>query len=228
MNQRKNQGNAPQGLLEGIQGEVSAESAPLLQFITKYAGAIAGVVLLLLLILGGMAVWNWYHNSQRNEALAKLALIEAQPAGADKERALEELAKSAPGSAKLYAYLSLAQSAQANGNNALAASAYAEAGSLDPDGAIGGTAKLGEAASLLRQNEYAKALAILQEYAQKKPELAQSAHLRQMIAETALLAGNKELALKTYRALAADLPDEDGAYFESRANELEKKDQEAK
>ena len=138
---------------------MSAENAPLLQFITKYAGVIAGIVLALLLILGGMAIWNWHKSGKEDEARAELARINMQLKGEAKDQALLNLAQKAPDSTKLFIYLSLGQSAQENGNPVLAADAYARAAKLDNDGPLGLTAALGSVGSLMMQAEYQQALA---------------------------------------------------------------------
>ena len=220
MNPQKNQDEPASPLLRDIQAEVSAESAPLLQFITRYASVIAGVVLLLLLALGGMAVWNWYHTGRQEEARAELARINAQLKGKDRDAALARLAEGAPDSTKLFIYMSLGQSAQENGDPVLAADAYAKAAKLDGDGALGLTAALGSVGSLLMQNENVQALALLQELEAKLPESRRSVQLRQMLAEAASRAGKTELAYKTYLGLAEEVKTPEGAYFRSRAEAL--------
>lgn len=220
MNQQKNQAPAGPGFLEGLQGEVSAENAPLLDFITRYAGWIAGAVLLLLLVLGGMALWNWHHGGKLKETQAELARINMDLKGAERNRALEALAASAPAGMKLPIYLSLAQSALSSDEPALAADAYAKAADLDGDGPLGMTAALGVAGSLLVQGEYGKALALLQEFGQKYPEAAQSPQLREMTAEAAANAGKLELAREIYAKLAQDSSAPESAYFQSRSESL--------
>ncbi|MBD5646144.1 MAG: tetratricopeptide repeat protein [Desulfovibrio sp.] len=220
MNPQKNQDESASPLLRDIQAEVNPESAPLLQFITRYASAIAGVVLLLLLALGGMAVWNWYHHGKQEEARAELARINAQLKGKDRDAALSKLAEGAPESTKLFIYMSLGQSAQENGDPILAADAYAKAAKLDGDGALGLTAALGSVGSLLMQNENVQALALLQELEAKLPESRRSVQLRQMLAEAASRAGKTELAYKTYLGLAEEVKTPEGAYFRSRAEAL--------
>ena len=218
----KNDANSAQkGLLDGISGEVSAESAPLLNFITRNASLIAGIVLALLLILGGMAVWNWYHKGKQEEARQELIRINAELKDADRDKALAKLAENAPDSVKLFIYMSLGQSAQENGNPVLAADAYAKAASLDGDGALGLTAALGSIGSLLMQAEYTQALALLQELEVKLPAASHSVELRQMLAEAAFRAGKKELAMQTYASLAKEVKTPEAAYFKSRAEELE-------
>lgn len=220
MNSQKNQAEVASPFLRDIQAEVSAENAPLLQFITRYAGVIAGVVLLLLLALGGMAVWNWYHTGKQEEAQQELARIDAQLKGKDRDAALSRLAESAPDSTKLFIYMSLGQSAQENGDLILAAEAYAKAAKLDNDGALGLAAALGNVSSLLMQNEDAQALALLQELESRLPEARRSVLLRQMLVEAASRAGKTEIAYQTYRNLAEEMKMPQAAYFRSRADAL--------
>lgn len=220
MNQQKNQGDKTGGLLDNIQKEVRPENAPLLEFITRHASAMAGIVLVLLLALGGMAIWNWYHGAKQDEARQELARINADLKGAEKETALNKLAENAPKNTKFFIYMSLAQSAQENGNPVLAADAYAKASKLDGDGALGLTAALGGAGSLLMQGQYAEALALLRELESRIPEVRGSVELRQMLAEAAARAGNPQLALETYQSLADELKTPEAAYFRSRAKTI--------
>lgn len=220
MNSQKNQDNAPQSLLDGIQGEVSAENAPLLQFITKYAPYIAGFVLLLLLILGGTGAWKWYHAGKQKDAQDELGRISMRLKGSERDEALANLAKKAPDSAKLYIYLSLAKSAQENGNTALAADAYAKVAKMDGDGALGMAAALGGAGSLLKQSKYAQALSLLQELGNKLPWTSRSMQFQQMLAEAAYRAGKLELAMNAYRGLAEESRGQDAAYYRFRADAI--------
>lgn len=220
MSQQQNQDNKNQSLLDGIQNEVAPENAPLLEFITRHASFIAGIVLLLLLTLGGWAIWNWYHVGKQKEAREELARINMEMKGADKDQALANLAKNAPDSVKLFIYMSLGQSAQENNNPVLAADAYAKAAQLDGDGPLGLTAALGSVGSLLMQAEYVQALTLLQELEKKLPAANQSTQFKQMLAEAAFKAGKPELARKTYMELANEVKTPEGAYFRSRADAI--------
>lgn len=220
MTKENNPQESGPGLLGGIHNEVGAESAPLLEFITRHASTIAGIVLALLLVLGGMAVWNWYHGVKQKEAREEMDRINMQLKGADKNQALAKLAENAPDSAKLFIYMSLGQSAQENGDPVLAADAYAKAAKLDGDGALGLTAALGSVSSLLMQQEFTQALALLRELEAKLPESRRSPALRQMLAEAAYHAGKLELAQKTYEALGQEMQTPQGAYFRSRAKAI--------
>lgn len=223
MNQQKNQGSASKSLLEGIQGEVSAENAPLLEFLTRYAWLIAGAVLLLLFILGGLGIWNWLHNSKLEEARAELALVSNQYQGQAKLKALRQLAEDAPVGVQLEAWLKLAQSAQENGDIQLAGEAWTRAAELDRGGAIGITAALGTASVFLQQGNYQKALEILQELEQRTPDLANVQEFQRMLAETAARAGKLELARNIYQKLANEFQTEESAYYQKRADALTEK-----
>lgn len=220
MNRQKNQENNEQTLLGGIRDEVAPENAPLLQFITRHASTIAGLTLTLLLILGGWAVWNWYHGGKQKEAREELARINMELKGKDRDAALSKLAADAPDGVKLFIYLSLGQSAQENGDPILAADAYAKAAQIDGDGALGLTAALGSVGSLLMQGKYPQALALLRELEAKLPEASRSTELKQMLAEAAAKAGQPDLALKTYRELAQEIKAPEAAYFRSRADAI--------
>lgn len=220
MNQQKNQGSAPKSLLEGIQGEVSAENAPLLEFITRYAWLIAGGVLLLLLILGGLGIWNWYRNGKLEDARAELGMINAQYQGQAKLKALRQLAENAPVGAQLQAWLDLARSAQENGDIQLAAEAWTRAAELDRGGAMGLTAALGAASVYLRKGDYQEALTALQELEQRTPELADIQEFQRMLAEAAARAGKLDLARNIYQKLATEFQTEESAYFQKRADVL--------
>lgn len=220
MIQQKNQAEQKPAFLDDLQGEVSAESAPLLQFITKYAGVIAGFVIVLLLVVCGMGIWQWSRNSALKEAQEELSYISSRLTGQERDSALEKLAQSAPDSIKLFVYLSLGQSAQENGNLPLAARAYGQAAELDSDGAIGLAAALGGASSLLQAGDYQKALTLLRALESRSPAIAQSPQIKQMLAETAVKANDYPLAIQTYQWLAKEAPEND--YFRARAEALEK------
>lgn len=220
MSQQKNQGEDRGTLLDGIHSEVSVENQPLLNFITKYASVIAGCVLVLLLVLGGLAVWNWYHHGKQQEAREELARINMQLKGKDRETALSKLAANAPDNVKLFIYLSLGQSAQENGNPILAADAYAKAAEIDGDGPLGLTAALGSVTSLLMQGEFQQGLALLQELEAKLPPARHSVQFKQLLAEAAYGASKLELAEKIYTELGQQVNTPQASYFRERAEQI--------
>ncbi|SDF56802.1 hypothetical protein [Desulfovibrio legallii] len=220
MNPQKNQGAPDSPLLRDLQSEVSAESAPLLQFMLRHAGVIAGVVVLFLLVLGGTGVWRWYHTSRgeaSREDLARIALLQS---GADQMAALQKLAEEAHGSVRFAVRMTLGESALAANQPEVAAQAYAAAALDDPRGALGLAAGLNEAGALLRQDKAAEALTLLQKLQSGLPGEVRAPQLRQMLAEVAAAAGQPREAAKVYLALARETQGTGGGYFRARAERL--------
>ena len=220
MNPQKNQGAADAPLLRDLQAEVSHESAPLLQFMLRHAGLIAGVLVLFLLVLVGTGIYNWHGDSRTEEARDALARATLQHRGADRVKALAQVAESAPSSTRFAAYMALAQSALDNGDYDTAAQAYGKA-TKSTDGAFGLSAALGEAGTLLKAGKSAQALTLLQALQNALPGGASAPQLRQMLAEAAIAAGQKELAARTYLALARETDGVNSSYLRTRAAELD-------
>ncbi len=220
MNPQKNQGAEESPLFRDLQAEVSSESAPLLQFMLRHAGLIAGAVILFLLVLAGTAVWKWYSGSTSAEARQELARIVLTAQGQERVKALSALAEKVPGPVRLSAYLALGQSALESGDFAAAATAYAKAAQEDADGALGMAAALGEAGALLKAGKNAEAVTLLQNLETRLSAEGRSAQVRLMLAEAAARAGQNDLAAATYAALAKDVPGLDGDYFRARAEAL--------
>ena len=220
MNPQKNQGAGDAPLLRDLQAEVSHESAPLLQFMLRHAGLIAGALVLFLLVLIGAGIYNWHGDSRAEEARDALARATLQHSGADQVKALAQLAETAPASSRFAAYMTLAQSALANGDYDTAAQAYGKA-ARSTDGAFGLSAALGEASALLTAGKSAQALTLLQGLQNALPGGASAPQLRQMLAEAAIAAGQKELAARTYLALARETDGVNSSYLRTRAAELD-------
>ena len=170
MNPQKNQGADDAPLLRDLQLEVSQESAPLLQFMLRHAGLIAGVLVLFLLVLIGTGIYNWHGDSRAEEARDALARTLIQNQGADQVKALSQLAEGAPSSTRFAAYMALAHSALENGDYATAAQAYGKA-AKSTDGAFSLSASLGEAGALLKAGKNAEALTMLQSLAGKEHDV---------------------------------------------------------
>lgn len=208
-------------IFSDIQSEVGAEQAPLLQFITKYASWIAGGVILLLIILGAMALWNWHQTGKLEEAQTKLSEINLKMSGQDKEKALQDLLATAPDSLKLYIYMELGQTARELGNADLALSAYDKAAELGESSALGFAAQLGSVGILLSKDDYAQALAKMQKISQASPSVGQMSQFRLLFAEIAEKAGNKEAALTAWQELAAQAPEREAAYYQQKIRMLQ-------
>lgn len=220
MNPQKNQGEAGAPLLRDLQAEVSAESAPLMQFMLRHAGSIAGAVVLFLLVLAGTGLWSWYDGKRNAEAQAELARIELGMQGKERVTALAELANTAPASVRVPVLLAWAKAALADGDHATAATAYATAAAEDADGPLGLAAALGQAGSLLKGGKAAEALALLQGIEKARPASSDTLELRQLLAEAAVAADRKDVAAATYRALASASQGLEKDYFAARAEAL--------
>lgn len=215
-------------LLEGIQGEVAAENAPLLDFITRYAGIIGGVAILFLLVLGAMGIWNWWNARQINELRMELSRIVLQKDIDAQYASLAKLANEAPASLKFSIYMNMARLARAKGDSALAAECYANAAAQDEKGSLGLAAALGEVGSLLEQGKYEEALTRLQELEKRAPNVKNSIYLQQIMADAALKTGNKQLAMEIFRKLAGEVSEGSeagavsgqGAYYRKRSEQL--------
>ena len=237
MKQQKNQASPasapvsgqvpPQGvdsdILRDLQGEVSEESQPLLEFITRHGSLIATTVVLFLVVIGLSGLWNWYTAKQHREALAELARTEMRLQGAERVKALRELAQKVPSEATLAAWLAVGQASLEANDFTGAAEAFATAAKRDADGALGLAASLGQATSLLKADKAAEAVTLLQAIAAQNNDLGQSPALRQLLAQAAAKAGNTDLAAKTYQALAKDAQGLDSAYFAAQAEALSAK-----
>lgn len=215
-------------LFGGIQEEVAAENAPLLNFITRYAGIIAACAILLLLVLAGMGIWNWWSAKKDNELRMEIARILLQKDINAQYGALEKLAKDAPASVKFSIYMTLAQLAREKGDFTLAAKAYANAANLDVKGSLGLAAALGEVGSLMEQKKYDEAITRIQELEKRAPNVKNSLYVQQLMADAALKAGNKQLAMEIFRKLADEVSlnnesgsaQAQGAYYRKRSDQL--------
>ena len=197
--------NTPESptLLNDLKAEVSAESAPLLQFIVRNSGLIVGVVVVLLVALVGTAVWRWHQGGLQAEAQTELARIGITMKGGDRLKALDDLAAKAPENMRYSIYLMQAEFAMQDQDYSRAEQAYATAAKLDADGAMGLMAALGQAGALIKLDRPADAVT-----------------LRMLLGEAAEAAGKTDVAVAAYEALAASQPGLDGEFYRSRAEAL--------
>ena len=188
--------NTPESptLFNDLKAEVSAESAPLLQFIVRNSGLIVGVVVVLLVALVGTAVWRWHQGGLQAEAQTELARIGITMKGGDRLKALDDLAAKAPENMRYSIYLMQAEFAMQDQDYSRAEQAYATAAKLDADGAMGLMAALGQAGALIKLDRPADAVTLLQ--------------------------GLTDVAVAAYEALAASQPGLDGEFYRSRAEAL--------
>ena len=213
-------------LLNDLRAEVSAETAPLLQFLQRHAGLIAGGVGLFLLVLIGAGIWSWRNEAALEDAQAELARISLSLKGEERTNALGKLAKDVPSGMRYAVLVAQAQSAAASQDWTLAASVYGEAARLDSEGALGQAALLAQCGALMRNGtpeSASEALAILQALSGRVEAASQPALLR-MQAEAALAAGRNDVAAAAFKALGEAAEDgEDKAYYLARAMRCEAK-----
>ena len=221
MNPQKNQVAEGASLLSEIQTEISAESAPLLRFILRYANIIAVLIVSLLLLVAGTGLWQCRSSAKNAEVMDELARIVMTKQGEDRTKALSALVLVSPDKTKSAIYMALGQSAVESGEYAVAAAAYADAARQDSEGSLGTSAMIAQACVLLKEGKSVEAVPLLQEAEKRLPEQARTPQLRKMLAEAAIAAGRKDLAISIYNNLAALAPDREGDYFRARAAALE-------
>ena len=219
MNPQKNQGAEDSPLLRDLQAEVSSESAPMLQFMLRHSGTIAGFLVLFVLVLAGTGIWRWYSSSKTDAVRQELASITLQKQGADQIKALTALAEKAPADVRFSVYMALGQSAMNNGDAAAAADAFGKAAGQH-EGALALAASMEQAGALLKAGKNAEALVLLQKLQSGLPGEVPATQLRQMTAEAALAAGQPEEAARLYLALARETQGLNSEYFRSRATAL--------
>lgn len=199
-------------LLRDLQAEVSAESAPLLQFIVQNGRYIAGGVALFLVVLACVGLWRWHAAGvarEANEELARALLIQD---GEERLKALGTLADRTPEDHRFSVLTALARAAAEQGNHAAAADAYGRAADVAGKTPAGTAATLARAAMLLRAGRAADALPALQALDAGLPETLRQS-LLPFLADAARQAGRKDLAAELYRRLADGLPEDEGAYY---------------
>ena len=209
-------------LLGDLRAEVSAESAPLLQFIVTNSKAIASVVLLLLIALAGTGIWRWPASSKAEEALDTLAKTTLTTSGAERVAALEALAESSPAEFRYSVLSALARSAAEAGDLDRAAAAYGKAAQLEKGQPMGLAAELAQAGVLLRAGKGEEALKLLQSLESGMSEESRL-ELLPLVADAAEMAGKKDVAADAYGRLGKAYPGEDGSFYRARAAELGKK-----
>lgn len=206
-------------LLGDLKTEVSAESAPLLQFIVAHSKTIAAAVLLVLIVLAGTGIWRWHAASRAEDARAALAKTMLATSGTDRVKALEALAENSPEEFRYGVLSALARSAVEAGALDSAAEAYGRAAQLDKGGPMGLAADLARSGVLLRAGRGEEALKLLQAMEGALPEESRLEMLP-LVADAAELAGKKEVAAAAYARLGEAHPGDDGAFYRARAAEL--------
>lgn len=207
-------------LMENIHSEVAAENRPLLVLITKYARYIVGLIVVLIIVLVGTAVYRYVQTSQQEKTLEAVAKIMARPADSRQIADLEALGKDCPSSMRAAVSIALVQSAATQNNQDKAAQGYAQVAQADYDSPLGLAAAINQAGELLHAEKYAEGVKILQAL---KPRLTETTgmQVKMMLAEAAARARDYDLAVATYEELALTATTEvDREYSATRVREL--------
>jgi len=203
---------APLGILDELQAEVPAEAAPLLRFIARNASVVMALLGLIVVVIVGIGVWQWYASERDETAQTNFARILLQPQGSPRVDALERFAATAPDSVRLAAWMEFGLAALAEKDSDKASAAFARVAVLDKNGPFGTVAAISEAQTLMQGGKTAEALTILEQMEHTVPEHMR-VQVRGLIALNAQLAGKTEQAVKAYEDLLAGSFGEDADYY---------------
>lgn len=206
------------GMMGELQSEVSAEAAPLLQFITRHVSKIVGVVLVLIVAIVATGIYQWQSDKAMHEAQLALGKALTTPDGEARIKALEDLLGSAPESLREGVQLEVALAAMEAEQFEKAAAAFGAVAKADM-GPMGTAAGMNQASALLRAEKAAEAVAVLEDLERTAPE-AMRASLLTSLAVAAEAAGNTERAVKAYESLIALGDSNANEYFEARIRSL--------
>jgi len=194
---------------------------PILKYVGKNWKPIAGGVAAILIIIGGLAIYESSTKASIAKVQAEVGTVLSTKDGADRLAGLEKILADGPGAAKDGVLLEIAKTAVEQKDFAKAAEAWKElAASTSKD--MRAVALLGEASALSQSGDNAKALEVLDKVQAEAPKTFEMLVVRQT-AVTAEAAGNFEKALQSYERLLAEgnLPNK--TYLEAKIEELKAK-----
>ena len=202
--------HAPLGALAD---EVDESLHPILQVIVDNVKFIVGLIVVLVVAVGGFAVYDTVQTSSLAEGRAKLAAIVAGDE-AGRVDALKAFAKDAPGALKNAVDLELASALSAAGEHQEAAAVWKELAAADAPG-VDTVAALGQAAELARADKHAEAAAILSALAPKVGEGYKVLVLHRLAYE-AELSGDLTGSVKAWEDLRDAQKNGDKAFIEDK------------
>ena len=206
------------GMMGELQSEVSAEAAPLLQFISRHAGIIVGVILLLIVAIVALGVYQWRSEGATREASLALGKALTSTTGEAKVQALEAMRKDVPESMREGLLLEIAMAALDAEQLDKAAATFGEVAKYDT-GPMGFAAAMNQSDILLRAGKADEALKVLENLERTVPN-AMRAALLQAIAAAAEEAGNAGSAIKAYEGLLGLGETDMDNYFRARIEVL--------
>ncbi|MGD9608692.1 MAG: tetratricopeptide repeat protein [Desulfovibrionaceae bacterium] len=203
-------------------GKNSLADIPLLlRLPIQYWKQSVAVIVVILAVTGGYALVGVYQKSQSEKGEQALSKLVATTQGADRVTALEAMAKTAPSGVRDAVNLELAKAAQAMGDHAKAAAAWAAVAKTAP-AAMRAIAGLGQAAALCQAGQADKAVTVLQTLKADCPK-AFSMTVDRQLAITAEAAGQWKTALETYEGIKAAGAVQNPGFIDARIADLKAK-----
>lgn len=179
------------------------------------------VVVVVLAATGGYALFGVYQKSQIEKAENALGKIVLTKTGADRLTALDDLAKTAPATARIGVYLEMAKTAQDMGDFAKAVTAWETLSQNAPEG-MKTVATLGYANALVKTGQADKAVPVLDALLASAPKGFTMTVDRQLAA-TAEAAGAWDKALAAYERMKAQGGVQNTAFIDARITALKAK-----
>lgn len=206
----------PSSLLGSLQGEVSTEATPILQFVLDNVRAIAGIIVLLVLMVIVAGGWRWHAKNTQQTAQNELGMILVTKQGPDRIAALQTFAAKAPASVRSAAYLELAATAMLLRDYGKAAEAYAK---IEGETGLGIVSTVSEASALIESGKPAEALVLLEKIEPTAPEGVRN-FIRSHLAVAAEAAGDYQKALSACENILATGNAPEADYLRFKVQEL--------
>ncbi len=211
--------NQQAGGLPGMDpsGEAPEQVSPLLQALQDNLKIVVAVAVVILLVAGGWAVFDYNQKSKVKAAMNDLGAITAQKASAAKIQELESFIATAPEPYGVSGSMELARTAFMVEDYETAAKAW-EKLALSGDESVKTIARLGLARTRMLANRPGEALALLEQLQQSAPKGFGKTILTE-IALAAEAAGNPDRALTAYQELMSD-EQADRQYLEHKMKQV--------
>lgn len=203
-------------------GKKAASDIPaVLRLPVQYWKQSALVIAVIVVLAGGHALYGAYQHSQTEKAETALSNLLSTATGADLQKSLAAMAKSAPSGVSDAVNLALAKAALDAGDYAQAAAAWAAVSGNAP-AAMRAVAGLGQAAALVKAGQADKAVTVLEALKGGVPQAFASTVDRQL-AVTAEDAGQWQKSLDAYLRLKADASLPNPGFIDARIATLRAK-----
>ncbi|WP_461209122.1 hypothetical protein [Desulfocurvus sp. DL9XJH121] len=210
-----------QSPLDALAGEVDASLHPLLQTVVDNIKLIVSVIVVLIVAVGGYALFDAMQASKITEGREKLAAAAATEDPAERVKALEALKAEAPGALGNAVLLELAGALSEAGEHERSAEIWKTLSAEDTAG-LGPAAVLGRCAELSRAGKHAEAAAALAALRASAPK-GYNVLILQRLAYESELSGDVSAALEAWEALLEVNQAQDNAFIQSKIASLRSK-----